>query len=314
MQGHINKDLTLQHIDVNTVTKIPVDKMPNLKTIYLVGNFGDPLMHPKIETILDHFQNQKIVISTNASLRDETWWSNMANRKNLEVIFAIDGLEDTHHLYRRETDFSKIMRNAKSFIASGGTAIWQYIVFKHNEHQVAEAKKLSQEMGFREIDLMYTDRFELSNTFKVFDKGKYLYDLEKATEQKTLRDKLGSPEGEKQWKSLHKNYTGGPIECVWSRNKKIYIHSDGTVFACCHIGGIQSGRNIEKMLYTKIIKNVDSVNLSKNSFEDIIGSEAFQKHLPESLRGKPFSHPVCVEFCNKDTGRIANEGLTVVNT
>ena len=314
MHGNVNKDLTLQHIDVDTVTKIPVDRMPNLKTIYLVGNFGDPLMHPKIENILDHFVNQKVVISTNASLRDEKWWEKLANRKNLEVIFAIDGLEDTHHLYRRETDYKKIMRNAKRFITSGGTAIWQYIVFKHNEHQIDEAKKLSQEMGFKEIDFMYTDRFELENTFKVHDKGKYLYDLEKATEQKTLRDKLGSPEGQKQWKTLKEGYTGGPIECVWSRNRKIYIHSDGTVFACCYIGGIQSGRNIEKMLYTKIIKDVDSVNLSKNSFEDVIGSDAFQKHLPESLRGKPFSHPVCVEFCNKDTGRITNEGLTVVNT
>ena len=314
MQGHVNKDLTLQHIDVNTVTKIPVDKMPNLKTVYLVGNFGDPLMHPKIENILDHFVNQKVVISTNASLRDETWWERLASRENVEVIFAIDGLEDTNHLYRRETDFGKIMRNAKRFIASGGTAIWQYIVFKHNEHQVAEAKKLSQEIGFKEIDFLYTDRFELSNRFKVYDKGKYLYDLEKATAQKTLRDKLGSPNGEKQWKTLYKNYKGGSIECVWSRNKKIYIHSDSTVFACCHIGNIQSGRHIEKMLYNKIIKDIDSVNLRKNSFADVLNSDAFQKHLPASLKGKPFSHPVCIEYCNKDTGRIVNEGLTVVNT
>jgi MoaA/NifB/PqqE/SkfB family radical SAM enzyme len=313
MKGHVNKDLKLQHIDIKNIYKIPLEKMPNLQSIELIGNFGDPLMHPRLNEILDYFTTQTITISTNASLRDKEWWEKLGHRKNVKVNFAIDGLEDTHHLYRRETDYNKIIKNAKSFISAGGTAIWQYIVFKHNQHQLEQARHLSQTLGFKEINFKYSDRFELANNFKVYDKGKYLYDLEKASTQNTLKEKLNSPKSEKQWKKVIQGYTGDPIECVWSKNKKIYIHSDSFMFPCCYIGNIQSGRYIEKTLFSKIIKDVDAINLNKNNFEQVIKSEAFQKYLPESLKGKPFSHPVCIEYCNKDTGRIANQDLISVN-
>ena len=52
----------------------------------------------------------------------------------------LDGLEDTNHIYRRYTDWSKIERNAKTFLNAGGKGSWVFIVFKHNEHQVDEAE------------------------------------------------------------------------------------------------------------------------------------------------------------------------------
>ena len=61
-------------------------------------------------------------------------------RKPDKVIFAIDGLEDTNHLYRVNTNFNKIMENAKAFINAGGIARWDFIAFAHNEHQIEEAK------------------------------------------------------------------------------------------------------------------------------------------------------------------------------
>ena len=35
-----------------------------------------------------------------------------------QVDFNIDGLEDTNHLYRRNTDFNKIINNAQAFIGA----------------------------------------------------------------------------------------------------------------------------------------------------------------------------------------------------
>ena len=46
--------------------------------------------------------------------------------------FAIDGLEDTNHIYRRNTDWVKIVQNATAYIAAGGRAEWDFIVFAHN--------------------------------------------------------------------------------------------------------------------------------------------------------------------------------------
>jgi hypothetical protein len=40
------------------------------------------------------------------------------------------------------------MANVQAFINAGGRAEWDYLIFKHNEHQIDEAKDLSKKLGF----------------------------------------------------------------------------------------------------------------------------------------------------------------------
>jgi len=301
MFGNVHKDLNVTHLDINVIKKLPVEKMKNLESVLFCGNFGDPLMHPDLNEIVTFFKNQKILISTNASLRSKEWWAQLGTNKNIEVIFCIDGIGPEHELYRRNTSYKKIIENANAFIQAGGRAHWRFIVFRHNEHQLKEAKKLSEHMGFEKIKFIYSDRFDTENKWKVYENNKYLYDLEKSSHQTTLRESLNAPEGEKYWKSLNKNK--GPITCVWSNQKKIYIHSDGTVYPCCMLGSVQSGKNIEKLLLKKIVKDFTHIDLHHNDLSDILASNVFQKNLPDSFKGSPFQHPVCIEYCNKNTGK-----------
>jgi len=299
--GRTHKDLYITHLDVKVIKKLPLARMKNLKMVSFGGNFGDALMHPDLNEIMDFFQQQQISITTNASLRSRQWWSDLGTNKNVSVTFCIDGIGKEHEYYRRNTSYDKIIENAKSFIDNGGTALWQFIVFRHNEHQIEEAKKLSNELGFKKIQFIYSDRFDTSNKWKVYDNNKYLYDLEKSSHQTTLRESLNVPEGEKYWKQLNNNK--GAITCIWKEQKKIYIHSDGTVYPCCMIGGIRSGREIENLLLKKIVKDYNSIDLHHNDIADILASEVFKKNLPDSFHGNPFQHPVCIEWCNKSTGK-----------
>ena len=311
MFGRVHKDLAITHLDVNVIKKLPIEKMKNLRTVSFCGNFGDPLMHPDLDQIVGFFQNQKISISTNASLRSRQWWSNFGKNKNISVRFCIDGIGKEHELYRRNTSYEKIMDNARSFIQAGGKASWQFIVFRHNEHQINEAKKLSEELGFETIDFMYSDRFDTADKWKVYDDDNYLYDLEKSSHQTTLRESLNVPEGEKYWKELQR--TKGEISCFWSSKKKLYIHSDGTVYPCCMLGSTQAGKKIEKLLLKKLIKNFEKIDLHKNDLEQILMSDVFKKSLPDSFDNKPFSHPICIEWCNKSTGKYSKKHLQSVN-
>ena len=312
MFGRVHKDLNITHLDVNIIKKLPIEKIKNLRKVSFCGNFGDPLMHPELNEIVEFFQNQQISISTNASLRSQQWWSDLGRNKNVSVTFCIDGIGQEHELYRRNTSYEKIIENAKSFIQAGGTAHWQFIVFRHNEHQVNEAKKLSEELGFKRIDIMYSDRFDTDNTWKVYDNNEYLYDLEKSSHQTTLRESLDVLEGEKYWKSLNKDK--GAISCVWSEKKKLYIHSDGTVYPCCMLGSIQAGKNIEKLMLKKLVKDFKQIDLHHNNLEQILMSDIFQTSLPNSFKGDPFSHPICIEWCNKSTGKYLKQYLKSVNT
>jgi sulfatase maturation enzyme AslB (radical SAM superfamily) len=301
MLGRVHKDLNVTHLNVNVIKKLPIEKMKNLKTVSFCGNFGDPLMHPDLDEVIDFFQNQQIAISTNASLRSRQWWSDLGEKENVSVIFCIDGIGKTHELYRRNTSYDKIIKNAKAFTDAGGTAIWQFIVFRHNEHQINQAKKLSKDLGFKTINFIYSDRFDTNNKWKVYDNNEYLYDLEKPSHQTTLRESLNAPEGEKYWKLLNKNK--GAISCSGSQDRTLHIHSDGTVYPCCMLGSVQSGKNIEKLLLKKLVGDFKQIDLHHNDLGDVLTSEVFQKALPDSFKGDPFSHPICIEWCNKATGK-----------
>ena len=93
----------------------------------------------------------RIVISTNGSGRGERWWLKfsglLGNTDRIE--FAIDGLADTNHLYRINSDWDSIMLGVKTLRENyDGLMRWRYVIFEHNWHQVGEAKDLATELGF----------------------------------------------------------------------------------------------------------------------------------------------------------------------
>lgn len=136
-------------------TLFDTDFISKLESMYMCGVYGDPAAAPDTIKIFNYFReinpNLSLGMHSNASLRSEVWWGKLGkvlSRSTDFCFFSIDGLEDTNHIYRVNTDFKKIMKNAKSFIQSGGKAHWEFLVFEHNEHQVDEARELAKNMGF----------------------------------------------------------------------------------------------------------------------------------------------------------------------
>jgi hypothetical protein len=126
-----------------------------LDSMFMCGNYGDPAAAPECIQIFEYFRtvNPNIVLGmhSNGGLRSKRWWSTLGSilsREHDYCFFGIDGLHDTNHIHRVNTDFNKIIENATSFIEAGGKAHWEFLIFEHNEHQVEEAKRLSEQLGF----------------------------------------------------------------------------------------------------------------------------------------------------------------------
>jgi len=214
------------------------DFLKQLKNIRINGNFGDIVMNPDALEIIEYFKscnhNLRIKISSNAGARDSTWWKKLASL-GAEVFFAIDGLEDTHSLYRQNTIWSTVMRNAKTFIDAGGKAHWQMIKFKHNIHQITQCQALSKKIGFKRFIVIDDGR----NTAPVFDKnGK-------------LTHTLGNYKGETDFNKLltrkmndtillediiEDKIPSDTLDCETQRMKSIYIAANGDVSPCCYMG------------------------------------------------------------------------------
>ena len=157
--GHtLSTGLVIEDLDINRFKNL-LDQLPSLDTIDFCGTYGDAIAAANIteQVELAKLHAKKIVVRTNGSLRNSEWWKNFANLlKSVEheVWFCLDGLEDTHSIYRQGTDFNTIIDNAKAFMSAGGIAVWQFIPWKHNEHQIKDCIRMSQKLGFKRFEFI----------------------------------------------------------------------------------------------------------------------------------------------------------------
>lgn len=212
--------------------------LSQLKTMMLSGNLGDALMNPQTIDIINYFKqvNNKlnIVLHTNGSGRNKQFWQELA-RLGVVIKFALDGLSDTHHLYRQDTDFNKILANAKIFIEAGGNAIWGMIPFKHNQHQITACKELSVKLGFKSFLLWDHSR----NTGPVYDKqGKLVHILGDYTGVVDFKHKLQSKKTDQVLLEniIKDRIPKKEIKCQAKKDRAIYVAANGEISPCCWLG------------------------------------------------------------------------------
>ena len=201
------------HLTVDQIQSlIPTSVLKKLKKVYFCGVYGDPAAGHNTLDIAKFFRtyNSEIVLgmNTNGSLQNTQWWKNLAkiwNRPEDYVVFSIDGLEDTNHLYRRNTDFHKIVSNAQAFINENGQAHWDMLVFEHNEHQVSDALDLANSLGLKWFRQKVTRRFD-THTVAWLQPPKSLISNTIASYQ---------------------------VLCQAEQEQSLYISAQGHIHACC---------------------------------------------------------------------------------
>lgn len=193
-----------------------IEFINQLEKMFMCGNFGDPAAATDTHDIFKYFKeiNPSITLgmNTNGSLRNKDWWQHLAEifcGERDYTVFSIDGLEDTNHIYRRNTIWSKIIENASSFIQAGGSAHWDMLVFEHNEHQIEQAKQLAKDLGFSWFRAKVSKRF--------------------TTKPVSF---LSPPQGF----NLPNVFSKGKIRCHAIEEKSIYLAANGHVLPCCWFG------------------------------------------------------------------------------
>lgn len=203
------------------------------------GNLGDFALAREAQEIVRFFVEQgvRVEINSNGSLRQPSWWADLAHPL-VEIGFALDGLEDTHSLYRMDTDWNRVISNARAFIDAGGRAVWRFIPFDHNRHQEQACKDLAQSLGFARFENIYDGR----DTGPVFDrKGQYLRYLGHNITPHIEPDIKPMIESHLTWFDPKTFKTAKDTKqlnlfCVHNKNREIYLAADGTVYPCCYLG------------------------------------------------------------------------------
>lgn len=243
------------------------------------GAYGDPLAAPELLEIVEHLTDHGVgvAIATNGSLRKPEWWARMGRamvRTQSALELHIDGLEDTTHLYRIGTDYTKIIENAEAYIATGARAEWHFILFGHNEHQVEEAHRRSREMGFQGFTLIDSIRFGPRGEFHFQQPdgspGVYREPKRRAADFRLAEDgslTIAPPE------PVPPRKIDG-IDCKSARRNSPYISAHGQVSACCWMTGSveEAGFHAEHGLAP------EAMNIRTRPLAEIMADEPFASH------------------------------------
>jgi len=334
--GEQNPWIHDNELSLEDIKKIfPDDFIKQLNHMYMCGNFGDPIIAKDTLEIFRHFRslNSDILLSmnTNGSARQEDWWVELANvlGNNGHVIFSIDGLDDTNHLYRKDTNYVRIMKNAEAFIKAGGNAHWEYLVFAHNEHQVDRARDLADTMGFTKFQLKKSARFfssvsnSIKDTITGVDRKQQGFVLQAPTNPEyrnaaveelngvgIVKQNVKLPTTKQEILNLirpeifykdtarksptEKLLDGADIKCKVKEEKSLYVTAEGILQPCCWVAGqMYNWYNTPKGSQIWKLINVvgkDSLNALNHSIETIVMGDYFQKLFSDS-----WSKPSCAE-------------------
>lgn len=165
-------------------------------------------------------------------MRTTDWWRELAQKggDKVNVIFSVDGLADTNHLYRVGSNFDKIMENAQAYIDAGGHAEWAFIEFKHNYHQIEEAERIAKEMGFVKFSAKYTARFaDQDQKATETRKGNTVEEKENQNTQ----DKIDI---RKKYNTFDEYVENAPITCKYKRDKTVFVDMCMKLWPCCWLG------------------------------------------------------------------------------
>ena len=288
--GYEETDLSLARLK----EIVPESVVSQLDHLMANGDYGDMLMNPETPEILAWFrehghQNFKIDVFTNGGARGREFWEALGSL-DLDINFCIDGLEDTHHLYRQNTLYETVIRNAGYYMAAGGRAHWCMTEFDHNRHQIDEARERSAKLGFHRFFTRYTGR----DSGPVYDQtGKKVFVLKQETANGyQLPDQITTDWVNQQDRNPkvipHKKITCEALT-VWPVS--VYIAADGTLDPCCLIGNYTKPNNNWNQNDLSLLRreNIDTLEKNVAWFNRVIDTFGTDGQLN-----------VCNIYCGKD--------------
>lgn len=224
IQGSVDShDLKLTEITLEQFKAwFPINFIKQLTKVYMCGNTGDPIIAKDTLKIFEYLRviNPALELSmnTNGSARSSQFWKGLANA-NVQIRFGIDGLVDSHELYRIGTSWTKILDNAKYFILGGGHATWDMLIFDHNKHEVETCREISERLGFKNFVAKNTSRFQGDSLTVLNKDGTVSHILGPSIKSKQITERLAEQEP--------------VITCKVKEPGSLYISAEGKIAPCC---------------------------------------------------------------------------------
>lgn len=325
---NVDPTIPLTSITITQFKKwFPTDLVSRSISWIFCGTHGDPFACPDIYEILEYVcrnSEASIQINTNGGLRNydlyrkigELFVSSLEGDTlgvRREITFSIDGLEDTNQLYRRNVKWSNVWKNLSSYIETGARAQWDFLQFKHNMHQIEEARNLANSLDIQ---------FNLKNPFGVEGKSMPVldknYDLQYIIREASQKFYPVYAPAPLNWFPQRPVMTkrDGIIECNAFRTgtspyhstpmQELYIDAIGKVLPCCFVGNkIKGVIHSPESREIREIQGIQGVSndLTFFSLREIIDNKVLEIY-SDSWKDKTILE--CYKQCGKSESKSRN--------
>jgi radical SAM protein with 4Fe4S-binding SPASM domain len=233
------------------------------KSVFYINYYfqGEPFLHPQFLALIQEAKKHKIytATSTNAHFIDLKKAKEIVDSGLDRLIISIDGLtQETYESYRIHGQLEKVIAGSKALVQAKKEAqsntphlIFQFLVVKANEHQIADVQQLATEIGIDEV------RFK---TAQVYD---YKHGNELIPDNEAYSRYVKQKDGTYRFK-----YKGG--NSCWRMWSSSVITWDGRVVPCCF------DKDAEHALGS----------LQEQSFETIWSGQAYRSFRNSVLRDR----------------------------
>ena len=225
--GTVHRDKGTMHFNTFTST---VDQMKDYCVWLSLYSWGEPFLNKDIDRFIEYAHQRRIatIVSSNLNKPLTPEMAERLIRSGLDVlIISMDGTtQDVYEVYRVTGHLDRVLENLRLIVETRRRLgyktpflEWQYIVMRHNEHQVEDARRMAEELGvdtitFKPVDFPHgSEDIDLARQW-----------LPRAELEARLADPFRKPYAEdgarcwRLWRSAVVNWDGGYAPCCYLTN------------------------------------------------------------------------------------------------
>lgn len=159
-------------LEINEFMKL-IDKLPD-EIFYLILYFqGEPFLNKHFFRMAEYAKQKKMFVATSTNghyLSNEN--INLLLRSGLDkIIISIDGADaETYSAYRWDGNFEQVISGITSLVKRKRETgkfyplvVVQFIVFRQNQHQLSEIKRLTKQLGVDGLELKTAQHYDFEN-------------------------------------------------------------------------------------------------------------------------------------------------------
>ncbi|MFH1209737.1 MAG: radical SAM protein [archaeon] len=254
-------------MNLNNFKKI-IDEIGDYAISTTLWNYGEPFINKNMIEMIKYSKKKglKVITSTNGfAFKNKKNIKDIVESKLDYLIVALDGTnQKTLEKYRVNADYKLIIEGLKELVkekkrlnSKSPCIILQFLIMKHNEHQIETIKKIAKEIGVDELILKSVNIYEnLIPKEEILLLAKRFLPDNKDYQRYQIKDN----------KIIHKKTKINGCDGLWIGTN---IDYDGNVIPCCydayewHIFG-----NVFKEPFMKIWNNQRYINFRKQVLKD----------------------------------------------